>query len=234
MLDFEAKLETFYSQLPLLGATVVDVGAHTGRHAIPLSKLVGMEGVCYAFEPAPAIRHQFVLNLSLDGLNNTVILPFALGESSRIAEFNFIPNIPQESGLKKRHVYNAVPSEFQQITVRVCRLDDLLPSPEKVKFIKMDVEGGELDVLKGSIKILETARPIVAFECGAAGYLGYSASPDEIFEIFSSRGYSVFSIIGTQILSVEDFRQVTTAQNFWDYIAFPESNPELAKLLTND
>jgi hypothetical protein len=74
----------------------------------------------------------------------------------------------------------------------------------------------------------------VAFECGAAGYLGYSASPDEIFEIFSSRGYSVFSIIGTQILSVEDFRQVTTAQNFWDYIAFPESNPELAKLLTND
>lgn len=234
MMDFEAKLETFYSQLPLSGATVVDVGAHTGRHTIPLSKLAGIEGVCYAFEPAPAIRHQLAFNLAAEGLNNTVILPFALGESDRVAAFNFIPNIPQESGLKKRHIYNAVPSEFQQIAVHVCRLDDLLPSPAKVKFVKMDVEGGELDVLKGSIELLEIARPIVAFECGAACFLGYNANPDEIFEIFSSRGYTIFSIIGTQIVSVEDFRQVTTAQNFWDYIAFPESKPELAKLLTND
>ncbi len=233
-MNYEAKLETFYTRLPLGGTVVVDVGAHKGRHAIPLSKLVGMDGVCYAFEPIPSIREVLAANISAQALNNTVIFPFALGEANRLAEFNFIPNLPEESGLKKRAIYNAEPSEFQQISVKVCRLDDVLPSVENVKFIKMDVEGGELDVLRGSIKILDCSRPVVAFECGAAGYLGYSANPDEIFEIFSSRGYSIFSITGIRIENTHDFRRETTAQQFWDYIAFPEIQPALAALLTAD
>ena len=231
-MDYEAKLETFYTQLPLIGGIVVDVGAHTGRHAVPLSKLVGMDGICYAFEPVPFVRQELAANIASLALNNIVIFPFALGEANRLADFNFIPNIPQESGLKKRVVYNAVPSEFQQIPVKVCRLDDVLPSVKTVKFIKMDVEGGEMDVLRGSTKILENSRPIVAFECGAAGYPAYSATPDEIFEVFSKRGYSVFSITGIRIENVEDFRRETTTQRFWDYIAFPELQPELATILT--
>jgi FkbM family methyltransferase len=232
-MDFEAKLQAFYSQLPLHGATVIDVGAHVGRHAVPLANLVGMEGACYAFEPIPSVRQMLVININQSGLNNTIILPFALGESNRIAEFNFIPNLPEESGLKKRHIYNAVPSEFQLITVQVRRLDDVVPILANVKFIKMDVEGGELDVLRGSTRILDESRPIVAFECGAAGYLGYGSNPDEIFEIFSSRSYSVYSITGIRIASVEEFRHETTTQRFWDYIAFPENGTELAQLLTN-
>jgi FkbM family methyltransferase len=233
-MDYEAKLEAFYSQLPLHGTNVIDVGAHVGRHAIPLANLVGMEGTCYAFEPIPSVRQMLAANINQLGLNNTIILPFALGESNRIAEFNFIPNLPEESGLKKRHIYNAVPSEFQLITVQVRRLDDVVPLSANVKFIKMDVEGGELDVLKGSLKILDAARPIVAFECGAAGYLGYGSNPDEIFEIFSSRAYSVFSITGIRISCAEDFRRETSIQRFWDYIAFPEIDLELAQLLANE
>jgi FkbM family methyltransferase len=232
-MDFEAKLEAFYSQLPLQDAVVVDVGAHIGRHAIPLASHVGMKGVCYAFEPVPSVRQLLATNISQLGLNNTVILPFALGESNRIAEFNFIPNLPEESGLKKRHIYNAEPSGFQLITVQVRRLDDVMPPSTNVKFIKMDVEGGELDVLKGSLRILDAARPIVAFECGAAGYLGYDANPDEIFEIFSSRGYSVYSITGVRIADVKEFRHETTTQRFWDYIALPENDSDLAQLLTS-
>ena len=231
-MDYEAKLETFYTQLPLTGEIVVDVGAHTGRHAVPLSKLVGMDGICYAFEPVPIVRQALAANIASLALNNIVIFPVALGEANRLANFNFIPNIPQESGLKKRVVYNAVPSEFQQIPVKVCRLDDVLPSVDNVKFIKMDVEGGEMDVLRGSIKILENSRPIVAFERDAAGYPAYSATPDEIFEIFSKRGYSVFSITGIRIENTDDFRRETTTQRFLDYIAFPELQPELAAILT--
>ena len=231
-MDYEAKLETFYTQLPLTGEIVVDVGAHTGCHAVPLFKLVGMDGICYAFEPVPIVRQALAANIASLALNNIVIFPVALGEANRLANFNFIPNIPQESGLKKRVVYNAVPSEFEQISVKVCRLDDVLPSVENVKFIKMDVEGGEMDVLRGSIKILENSRLIVAFECGAAGQPAYRATPDEIFEIFSKRGYSVFSITGIRIENTDDFRRETTTQRFWDYIAFPELQPELAALLT--
>lgn len=91
-MDYEAKLAAFYSQLSLHGADVIDVGAHIGRHAIPLANLVGLEGTCYAFEPIPSVRQVLAANINQSGLNNTIVLPFALGESNRIAVFNFIPN----------------------------------------------------------------------------------------------------------------------------------------------
>lgn len=230
-MDYEAMLEAFYRRLELKGADVVDIGAHSGRHTVPLSNLVGIDGTCYAFEPIPAIRKLLAENIAAKGLNNTVILPFALSEKTGVAEFTFVPNLPEESGLKKRHTYNAKPSGFQQIPVKVRRLDEVLPASAKIRFIKIDVEGGELDVLRGSLKVLDTDRPIVAFECGAAAFLGYHESPDEIFEIFRSRGYNVFSITGLHMPGVEEFRKASFAQSFWDYVAFPEGSGHHSRLL---
>jgi FkbM family methyltransferase len=232
MPDFEAMLERFYSKLDLRGSEIVDIGAHTGRHTIPLARLAGMGGRCYAFEPSPTIRARLCENLAAAEINQTVVVPYAVADKDEIAEFNFVPNLPEESGLKKRHIYNAEPSEFKQIPVRVCRLDDALPASRKIRFIKIDVEGGELDVLRGALSVLDSCKPIVAFECGAAGYLGYHEKPDEIFEIFARRNYAVYSIIGVQIKSVDEFREVTSAQNFWDYVAFSEHDRGLAALLT--
>ncbi len=159
------------------------------------------------------------------------MLPFALSDRTGTADFNFIPNLPEESGLKKRHAYNAVPSGFEQIRVEVRRLDDVIPAGTLIRFIKIDVEGGELDVLKGATRILDQSRPIVAFECGAASFLGYHEKPDQIFEIFSTRGYSVYSITGLPIADVEEFRKTSFAQAFWDYIAFPGPQANLHTLL---
>ncbi|MEM7197982.1 MAG: hypothetical protein AAF352_06405, partial [Pseudomonadota bacterium] len=55
--SFEDFLEEFYTKLDLKGKTVIDIGAHAGRHAIPLAQLVGVEGIVLAFEPVPAVRH---------------------------------------------------------------------------------------------------------------------------------------------------------------------------------
>ena len=57
-MDFEAKLEAFYNQLDLDGTTIIDIGAHIGRHAIPLAKKIGPAGLLYAFEPIPLIRNR--------------------------------------------------------------------------------------------------------------------------------------------------------------------------------
>lgn len=230
-MDFEGMLEAFYTRLPLAGTEVIDVGAHAGRHAIPLATLAGMEGACYAFEPIPAIRKVLAEKVAAKGLNNVVILPFALAEREGTAQFNFVPNLPEESGLKKRHAYNAPPARFEAIPVKVRRLDDAIPAAARIRFIKIDVEGGELDVLKGSTRILDESRPIVAFECGAASFLGYHETPDAIFETFASRGYRVFAITGAPIESVDAFRTASFAQAFWDYVAFPEADAGFAKLL---
>jgi len=231
-MDYEAMLESFYSRLPLSGAEVIDIGAHSGRHTVPLSNLVGIKGTCHAFEPIPVIRWALCDRLARNGSNNTVVLPFALSDRAGTTNFNFVPNLPEESGLKKRHTYNAPPAAFEQIPVKVARLDDVIPAAAAVRFIKIDVEGGELDVLRGACRVLDGQRPIVAFECGASSFLGYHDSPDAIFEIFTSRKYEVFSITGVRMPDVETFRKATFAQAFWDYVAFPDPVGDAPKLLT--
>lgn len=233
-MDFEAKLEAFYNHLELNGTFVIDIGANIGRHTIPLAKKAGSAGFLHAFEPIPLIRRKLVENLALSGQNNVAIFPCAVSNRSGVSEFNYVPNLPEESGLKERRFYNATPDRIEKIQVNIFRLDDLVPRKWKVSFVKIDVEGGELDALLGAKEILEASRPIVAFECGAASFLGYHDTPHLIFDIFSSLEYEVFSIIGQRISSSDVFSQASRDQNFWDYIALPRENENLAVHLSNE
>jgi len=221
-------LEAFYRRLDLQNKLVVDVGGHVGRHAFPLSESVGADGTVFVFEPLPQIRQQLYMETISRGVINMVIFPFALSSTSGVAEFFYIPNLPGESGLKERAIYNDIPSEIIKINVATRRLDDLIPFSQSVAFLKIDAEGGELDILRGSTKMINKYRPIVAFECGAASFLSYHDTPEAIFDIFSSEEYSVFSITGILIKDRISFRNCSHAQNFWDYVAIPNEKAYLA------
>lgn len=230
-MDFEALLENFYNQLDLDGTTVIDVGAHVGRHAIPLARKVGIEGVVHAFEPIPLVRQQLTVNLTESDINNVIVYPFALSNVTRISKFNFVPNLPQESGLKARHLYNSMPEPALILTVPTYRLDDLICPENSVSFIKIDIEGGELDMLRGSKQLIQRTRPIVSFECGSASFLGYHETPGEIFDIFNERQYLIFSILGKKIKNIQEFVDASYAQNFWDYLAIPLEKEMVANYL---
>ncbi|MBB6309142.1 FkbM family methyltransferase [Xanthobacter tagetidis] len=230
-MDYEAMLETFYRGLDLTNQLVVDVGGHVGRHAFPLSELVGGNGTVFIFEPLPQARHQLYLEIISRGVVNAVVFPFALSSTSGITDFFYIPNLPGESGLKERAIYNDVPSDIIKLSVATRRLDDLVPSSMSVAFLKIDAEGGELDILRGAATMIGTSRPIVAFECGAASFLSYHDTPEDIFEIFAANNYSVFSITGTLVDDHESFRTYSHAQHFWDYIAIPNEKRHLADSL---
>lgn len=231
-MDYETMLEVFYRQLPLAGVAVIDVGAHTGRHAIPLAAVVGDSGVVHAFEPIPSIRGQLVQNLESAGINNVIVYPFALASNASPVQFHYIPNLPQESGLKARHIYNEPTDPPQLLNLYAHTLDDIFPATH-VGFIKIDIEGGELDMLQGAGRTLTTSRPVVSFECGAASFLGYHDRPQDLFRLFHDRGYAIHSILGDQIADEQAFREAGYAQNVWDYVAFPYEKAEFAQRLVN-
>ena len=230
-MDYEGLLEAFYTRLPLNGATVIDVGAHTGRHAIPLAAQVGASGIVHAFEPIPEIRSQLAQNLESAGVNNVIVYPFALASKPAEVQFHYIPNLPQESGIKARYTYNSPTDPPRLLKLYAHSLDDIFPSTH-VAFIKIDIEGGELDMLEGSSRTLTISRPVVSFECGAASFLGYHDRPQDLFRLFHDRGYEVYSILGNQITDEHAFREATHAQDVWDYVAVPFENGSLAQLLT--
>jgi FkbM family methyltransferase len=234
-MNFEDQLELFYKKLDLKGAKVIDVGAHTGRHAIPLAQMVGNSGLVYCFEPIPVIRKVLCDNIFSAALQNVIVCPFALSDKSCPTSFKYVHNLPEESGLKERHIYNAEPGTIENIDVQMFKLDDLIPTGfrDQIRFMKIDVEGGELDVLRGARNLIYAAKPIVTFECGASSFLSYTADPSEIYQIFSSAGYEIYSILGQRIQNVVQFKKAAFEQTFWDYVALPPGTSGLATLLTS-
>lgn len=230
-MDYEGLLEAFYTRLPLDASIVIDVGAHTGRHAIPLAALVGTAGVVHAFEPIPEIRRQLTQNLESAEVNNVVVYPFALASKPAEVQFHYIPNLPQESGINARYTYNSPTDPPKILKLYAHSLDDVFPNTQ-VAFIKIDIEGGELDMLEGSSRTLTFSRPIVSFECGAASFLGYHDRPQDLFRLFHNRGYAIYSIVGNQIADEHAFREASHAQEVWDYVAVPFEKADLAHFIT--
>jgi hypothetical protein len=86
---------------------------------------------------------------------------------------------PAESGIKAfPHIR---PEKSVEITVRLGRLDDIVDKP--IHLIKIDVEGAELQVLRGGLKILQTNKPYVVFEHGRAAN-SYGTTPEQVFDLF--------------------------------------------------
>ena len=133
------------------GDVLYDVGANVGAYTLLAAVAVpGMRVV--SFEPSPANFAALCANVDLNGVSDRVIaVPLALGDRARSALLDRDAAVPGGSP----RLGNAVPAEAAT-KVLVDRLDDVirrfdLPTPDH---LKLDVEGGELDVLAGGERLL--------------------------------------------------------------------------------
>ena len=129
------------------GMRVVEAGANLGVFTLQFSKLAGEEGKVFAFEPDPVLHAAFLKNLKRNDARNVVPIPCALGaRSARLALKGFGLN----SGDNR---LCADPSEAGAIPVDVVTMDDALAG-ERIDFVKLDVQGWELEALRGMSRIL--------------------------------------------------------------------------------
>jgi FkbM family methyltransferase len=136
------------------GAVFVDVGANIGYFTKLASRLVGATGRVFAFEPMPAALR--LLRMNTSQLPNVTVLPLALSDMKGAATF-YVRKKGDTSSLSHDPGANPVP-------VTVDTLDESLAGQPRIDVIKIDVEGSELEVLRGGRAILERKRPIVYFE----------------------------------------------------------------------
>lgn len=218
--DYEQMLEAFYTRLLTPGDTCIDVGAHTGRHTLPMAHCVNPGGRVFAFEPIPAIATDLREKLSASpDINGIVKLTqCALADVSGETDFTLVSNNPGYSGLLPRHYDREEQTKIIRVTL--CRLDDFVAEIPTVRYIKIDCEGAELRVLRGAALLLKRDRPIVSFECGDASLESYDYDAGDIFDFWSIHGYGVQSITH-QPLDRAQFVDASARQEYWDYIAFP-------------
>lgn len=196
----------------------IDIGCHKGEMLEEILKYAP-NGKHFAFEPIP----DFYKNLlSVFKNKNIVFHDCALSKESGSTEFNYVVNAPAYSGLKQRS-YKVQP-EIKKIPVKVEKLDDLIPANDKIDLIKIDVEGGEFDVLKGAAQTIKKSKPVVIFEFGLGASDFYQISPKAMFDLLNDElGLSVYTISdwlkNKAPLSIQEFTDCYQQKKEYYFIA---------------
>lgn len=196
-------------------AVCVDVGVNEGQ----LFKYIVQQcknGKVYGFEPIPDL-YRFLTKKY--GSKRVELKQIALSDKNGKISFYYFPHRTGISGMSKRDFQGA-----QEIEVETRKLDDIFEG-EKLNFIKIDVEGGEFNVLKGAYNTLNKFRPIVIFESGTGGLEYFNYTPQDIFDFFESIGYSLSTmhnyLLHRQPFGKEDFILNFTKTYDYQYIAYP-------------
>lgn len=167
-------------------SSAIDAGAFVGgmlKHIVRFAP----HGRHWAFEPLPDLHRSLAARFP-----SVSVLPFALGAGPGRAEYVRVSRFPALSGLKRRP---DVPpgSETETLVVEVETLDRVIPPDQGVEFIKVDVEGGELDLFRGAAATLARSRPVVVFECGLAAR-AFGATPEAVHDSLTAPGLRVSTL----------------------------------------
>jgi FkbM family methyltransferase len=219
-IDWESLLEANYIALfsGCEGLGIIDIGGHAGRHSQVILRKLNPSHLLI-FEPLP--KQKEFLQALFAGYGNVAVYDCALGNQRGPTSFVVKKGALEESGLLQRSFYNDGNNEdLETIPVTIETLDNL-NFPFRVDFIKIDTEGGEIDILKGAVKLLRRDAPIVSVEYGPGGYDAYGYKSDTLFELATESGYSIFDLFGNRFESIKEWRSCV-ARFYWDYLLIPD------------
>ncbi len=158
------------------GSVVFDIGANVGFYTVLASRLVGKSGKVISFEPVDTIFEMLKSHVELNNCSNVTLEKLACSDASGTKTFFLGPNIAMGS-------LHEVGGE--EITVTTTSIDEFVARENVLPdFLKIDVEGAEMEVLRGGRKTITDAKPGIFLsthsselrdECKAfLGDLGYS------------------------------------------------------------
>lgn len=193
--SFENAELAFARRFLKSGMVVLDVGAHHGLYTLLASKLVGKDGKVYAFEPSSRERRALRLHLALNRCGNVAVQPVAVARSDGESEFHVVDG--SETGCNSLKPPN-VASGTSPTTVRAVSLDSWMQreNVSTVDFIKLDVEGAELEALEGASLLLERRpRPMAVVEVQDVRTAPWGYRAKEIVSLLESKGFVWFELL---------------------------------------
>lgn len=176
------KIEMALNIAPDRRGLALDVGGHVGLWSRILCRHFNS---VHAFEPVPALAECFQINAPAAALHT-----FALGEAPGQVEISVIA---ENSG--NCHVVPFGTLSAAAVTVRICRLDDVVRERalNSLDLLKIDVEGFEVPVLLGARVTIERDRPVIVVEQKPGNAERYGRGQLDAVELLKSWGYEVAS-----------------------------------------
>lgn len=189
-------------------STFVDVGGSVGEFVNLASTFMSVKKI-YAFEPRPDCSWVLEKNTELNNEDRIEVLSYALSDNVGSVSFNL------NSGGSSSSILNDIRKKGDDVLiVNTELLDHLVTEIIGELVILIDVEGAELNVLKGAKEIIKNYHPLIIFEYNATSKKFFNL--DQIIEVFGEN-YIIKRISVNGDLD-EDF------QNSWNCIAIPRDS----------
>jgi len=183
------------------GDTAVDVGANKGSYTYWMSRAVG-PGRVVAFEPQEVLASYLRMAAAVLTLRNvTVEAKGVSGRTGRLALH--IPGSVSSPGASFERAV-AERETGRSVAVAVVALDDYFPVEERIRVMKVDVEGHELEVFRGADRILRRHAPLLVFECEQR-HLS-TGSVREVLDHLRALGYDGHFVQRGRLVPVGEFR----------------------------
>ncbi|HEY4120444.1 MAG TPA: FkbM family methyltransferase [Byssovorax sp.] len=214
---YEPEEAAFVGRYLQPGMTVLDIGAHHGFYTLLASHCVGAAGRVISFEPSSRERARLERHLRINRCTNVEVRPFALGSAEGEVELFRVDG--RQTGFNSLRPPDIdQPTSVHRVPIKV--LDEVLAQAgvTKVDFIKMDVEGAELEVLRGARRLLATRpRPVILAELSDLRAKPWGYRIHEVISLVADAGYTWKAVGRGGALVPAEFGEVVHA----NYVAWP-------------
>lgn len=174
------------------GGVLFDIGANVGFFSVLGAKLVGNAGTVYAFEPVPENAPCIRRNGALNGMGNIEIVTKAASDRDGTG----VLVLADFAGGAALETAPPPPDAKGAITVDLVRVDTLLAGGQTraPTVVKIDVEGAEMEVLRGMRETLVKHRPVVICEIDDGELEGLQTKTKECETFLRDLGYATYSL----------------------------------------
>lgn len=176
------------------GMVFYDLGANIGFFSLLASRLVGEAGKIFSFEPDPVTAGRLRRNIEKNQITNVTVIE--AGVASSTGKFRFLPanSSSPDRGVGKFAAMGEIsPGE----AIQCYALDDFARERAHPHAIKCDVEGMEVEVIRGARSVFSSFKPLIVFEIHSA------ANGVEVKSLCRGHGYEMQTIDADHLLALQ-------------------------------
>jgi FkbM family methyltransferase len=190
--SFEPNEFAFMARYLKFGMNAVDIGANEGTYSLFMAKLVGFSGRVLAFEPSTREFARLSENVKLNGFTHLKVFPIGLSDANCFASLRIAE--AEHAGLNTLGVFLHVTEELGVEPISLRQLDSVCAEEglERLDFLKIDVEGAELKVLRGGRETIKRFTPVIQIEMFEGALRAQNTTGLEVLGLLQDLGYRFY------------------------------------------
>ncbi|MEP6616165.1 MAG: FkbM family methyltransferase [Ginsengibacter sp.] len=167
-------------------SVVIDIGTNIGYYTL-IAAQKARNGKVYSFEPVAVNFQALQQNLKLNNITNVIAYQAGISNARSVAKY-FVssPDNRGMSGMRPAPNFSGLVESIETMTLDEFSRDQNL---KKIDFIKLDIEGNELNALHGMLEVLKKFKPVLFIELLGEHLAGYGAEVKDVYHFLKENGY---------------------------------------------